>query len=111
MKLFSSLGLNITFLQDFSRSAGSLLVSALVIDLPLPYLLSISFSLTALSVGIIFAHFFVYQGETCFVCEWLQGLLKQLFLNQNFPPAMAEGGPARPHAVLKKKKKRFLSTL
>ena len=95
MKLFSSLGLNITFLQDFSRSAGSSAVSDLVIDLPLPHLLSISFSLTVLSVCIIFAHFFGYQTEVCFVCEWPQGLLKQLPLNQNVPPAAAEGGPRR----------------
>lgn len=33
MKLFSSLGLNITFLRDFCRSAGSLLLPDLVIDL------------------------------------------------------------------------------
>lgn len=102
MKLFSSLGLNITFLQDFSRSAGSSPLSDLVIDLPLPHLLSISFSLTALSVCIIFAHFFGYQGEVCFVCEWPQGLLKLLLLNQNVPPATAEGGPTRAHTLLKK---------
>lgn len=33
MKLFSCLGLNITFLRDFCRSAGSLLLPDLVIDL------------------------------------------------------------------------------
>lgn len=33
MKLFYSLGLNITFLRDFCRSAGSLLLPDLVIDL------------------------------------------------------------------------------
>lgn len=97
MKLFSSLGLNITFLQDFSRSAGSSLLSDLVIDLPLPHLLSISFPLTAISACIIFAHFFGYQGEVCFVCEWPQGLSQQLLWNRNVPPAMAEGGPTNPH--------------
>lgn len=91
MKLFSSLGLNITFLQDFCRSAGSLLLSDLVIDLPLPHLLSISFSLTAISACIIFAHFFGYQGEVCFVCEWSQGLSKDRLWIQNVPPALAEG--------------------
>lgn len=94
MKLFSSLGLNITFLQDFSRSAGSSLVSWPChwsnSPSPAPCLL---FRTPALSVCIIFAHLFGYRRKLCFVCEWPQGLLKQLPLNPNCSslPRLKEG--------------------
>ena len=69
VKLFSSLGLNITFLQDFSKSASSLPVSDLVIDLPLPHLLSTSLFLVAIPARIVFVNFSGYQK--CVFCVWV----------------------------------------
>lgn len=70
MKLFSSLGLNITFLQDFSRSAGSSPLSDLVIDLPLPHLLSISFFSHCVICLHYFCSFLWLSGRDVF-CLWV----------------------------------------
>lgn len=91
MKLFSSLGLNITFLQNLSGSAGSSPLSDLVIDLALPhFLFYLFFSLSVIHLYYFLLISLVIRDRVCLVCEWPQGLLKQHLLNQNVPTALAE---------------------
>lgn len=103
MKLFSCLRLNITFLQDFSRSTGTSLLSDLVIDLPLPHLLSISFPRYRLALRFFlfllnfFESFPWLVAKRCFVSEWPQGLSTRLLWNENTPSALDVGVKSLSH--------------
>lgn len=81
------------FSAGLLKSGGTSLLSDLVIDLPPPHLLSISFARYRLALDF----YFIFSesrlvAKRCFcVCEWPQGLLTRLLWNKNASSAMDVG--------------------
>lgn len=87
MKLFSSLGLNITFLQEFFRSTGSSQFPDLVTGLTLPRLLSFSFSLSALSgciISLLILYVSLVIGEVYCVVSGFKAFLNLCAISGNY---------------------------